>query len=539
MRNIKYAFRNLNRDKFYTFLNGVGLTIGMTVALLIFMWIQDETSYDNYHSQKGQNYLTVASLSYAGKRLSTIRTPALFAAKIKSEIPEVQNVARTYALWKPILKHENFLLDVKNTFLVDPEIFKILDFDFVQGDPKTALANPNSIILTEKNAFKIFGSEDPMGKTLQLNDKLELMVTAIIKDTPSNTHLPVDCLIPLEKNIYQYQREENINWKSFNYSTYLTLRPNSDPVKIGKQITSIVPEREGQSKEEQPIYRLHPVQDLYLGLSEVRTGSNFPKGDSTTIRLFGLIALIILLIASINYINLTTARAAHRAKAAGIRKIVGASRAQLIRQHLLEAVCLIGVCSLAALLLTHFSLPYFWEISGKEFSNQSIFSIQAISIIGIISFLTILLSGIQPAFQLSAFRPVEVLKGSTFKGIEGKSGLRKFLVVAQFVGSSALIICTIFMIRQMDYIQSVKLGYEKEHVFKFNNNPENTKIIKEALTNESVIKDVAISNQSIISITNSRSKLNWEGVEGPQDLRLYTMYAGANLKDFFNLEMKE
>lgn len=536
-KNIKYAFRNLKRDKFYTLLNSVGLTIGMTVALLIFMWIQDETSYDNYHSENGQNYLVLTNNSFGGSRHWGIRTPAPLQSAIKEQIPEVQNVARTSSLWKPVLKYENFILDVKNTFLIDPELFQILDFEFINGNPETALSDPNSIILTDEKAYKIFGNENPMGKTIKLDNKLDLTITGIIKKPPPNTHLPVDCFLPFENNVNQFYNEGSLHWRSFNFSTYLTLRPNNDAEKIGKKITALFPIQENEEVEARSFAELHPVQDIYLGLGKVKYG--FAKGDPKTIRLFGWIAFIILLIASINYINLTTARAAHRAKATGIKKIVGASRSHLIGQHVVETICLVGLCSLGALLLAQVGLPYFKEISGKEFSTQTVFSLQTIGLIGVLTFITILLSGIQPALQLSAFRPIQVLKGGVFKGVDGKSGMRKFLVVVQFVSSAALIICTVFMLRQMNFIQSKKLGYEKEHIFKFNHNNENTNLLKAALQSESAIKDIAISNQSIVSITNSFSGLSWEGVDGEQDLQLFNMYAGENFNKFFDLEMKD
>ena len=448
----------------------------------------------------------------------------------------MQHVARTSGLWKPVLKYENFVLSVNNTFLVDPELFQILDFEFLQGDPTTALSNPNSIILTDEKAYQIFGNENAMGKTVKLDDKHDLKITGIIKNPPSNTHLPVDCFLPFENNVNQFYNENSLNWRSFNFSTYLTLRPNSDVEKIGKKITTLFPILESEVVKNRSYAELHAVQDIYLGLGKVKFG--FPKGDPTTIKLFGWIAFIILLIASINYINLTTARAAHRAKATGIKKIVGASRSQLIGQHVMETVCLVGICSLGALFLAQIGLPYFKEISGKEFSTQTVFSLTTIGLTGLLGLITILLSGIQPAFQLSSFRPVQVLKGGSFKGVDGKSGLRKFLVIAQFVSSAVLIICTVFMLRQMDFIQSKKLGYEKEHIFKFTHNVESTQLLKTALENEATIKDVAISDQSIVSITNSISGISWEGVEGRQDLQLFSMYTGTNIKDFFSLEME-
>ena len=534
-KNIKYAFRNLGRDKFYTFLNGVGLTIGMTVALLIFMWIQDEMSYDNYHSKNGSNYFVLANTFFMSEPSWGVRTPAPLGPAIKEKIPEVQHVARVYGLWKAILKHENFIVGVDDSYLVEPSLLKILDFEFLHGDPETALDNPNSIVLTDKVASKIFGSENPIGKTIQLDELENLVITAVIKSTSKKTHLPVDCFIPLEKNIYSYNYDKNMHWRNYSFSTYLTLRPGVDAQQVGKALTGLIPPWKDEPEDKKPYLELHPVKDIYLGLSKVEY--SFAQGDWNTIRLFGLIAMIILLIASINYINLTTARAAHRAKATGIKKIVGASRPHLIGQHMTEALCLIFLCSLTAFSLAYFGLPYFEKIAGTELTTETIFSKNTFFILSAITLITVLLSSIQPAFQLTALRPMEILKGSRFNDGAKKNGLRKVLVIAQFVSSAALIICTIFMLRQMNYIQATKLGYDKEHIFKFSHNNENTKPLLNSLRDHPSITEVAKSDQSIVSITNSYGGLSWDGVEGEQDLQFFNMYSGPNVKDFFNLEL--
>ena len=283
MRNIKYAFRNLKRDKFYTFLNGVGLTIGMTVALLIFMWIQDETSYDNYHSQNGQNYFVLGNTSFMGTPSWGIRTPGPLADAVRENVPEVQHIAKLYGLWKPVLKHNNFILDVNNSHLIEPSLFKILDFEFLQGNPETALTDPSSIVLTDEVAYKMFGNEDPMGKLVELEGIENLVVTAIIKKPPQNTHLQVDCFIPYEKNIYQFNNDRNMNWRNYSFSTYLTLRPDVDAEKAGKLLTALMPVREEEPIDKRAYLELHPIQDIYLGLSKVKYG--FEKGDSATIKL--------------------------------------------------------------------------------------------------------------------------------------------------------------------------------------------------------------------------------------------------------------
>jgi putative ABC transport system permease protein len=381
----------------------------------------------------------------------------------------------------------------------------------------------------------VFGEEEPMGKIVELESKLKLTVTGIIENTPVNTHMPVDCLVPLEGNIRQFMNEQSLSWYSYNFSSYLLLKPNADPEEVGKKLSALIPDREDEDASKKSLFKLHPVANIYMGLSEMKYG--FVKGDWKHINLFGFIGLIILLIASINYINLTTARAAHRAKATGIRKIVGATRSQLIGQHLLEAFCLVGICSLLALFLAHFSIPFFEQIAGKEFPFLTIFSLQNFLLSGGIAFATVLLSGIQPAIQLSSFRLVEVLKGSGFKGVAGKAGLRKALVIVQFVSSAALIICTLFMIRQMDFIQSAKLGYEKDHTFSFRHPGENPRVLKEALKGQAGIDEVTMSDQSIVHISNRLGGFEWEGMGEKRERSLFQTNVGYEYKDFFGLEL--
>jgi len=536
-KNLKYAFRNLRRDKFYTFLNGVGLTIGLTVAMLIFMWVQDETSYDNYHSQNGQNYFVLSNSSFAGERDYGMRTPATLAESAKDQIPEVQQIARAYSLWKSVLEFENFLFSAKNGYLVDPSILKILDFEFVKGNPDQALSDPKSIVISESVAFKIFGNENPIGKTITVQDKLQLQVTGTIKDTPVNTHFPVDFFIPFEGNKMSFLNEGGLHWGAYNFNTYVLLRPNSDPEKVSKQLTGLLPEKRRTGKD-QAFFELHPINDIHLGLEKLKYG--FPsKGDWKVVQLFGLIGFIILLIASINYINLTTARAGHQAKATGIRKIIGASKSQLISQHILETFCLVSICSFVALLLVQGSLPFFEEISGKEFSHNTVFTKNTLLLFGGMTVLTVLLSGIQPAFQLSAFHPLAALRKNGGNKISRKFNLRKTLVVAQFFCSAVLIICTAFMLRQMDFVQSSKLGYEKEHIFSFYQTHDNPNIFLESLKGKPGIEDVSMSSSNIVSITNQLGGFTWEGMEGEQDLSLNNIYVGEHFKDFFNLTLKE
>jgi len=536
-RNIKYAFRNLWRDKFYTLLNGLGLVIGLTVTLLIFMWIKDEMSYDSYHSKKGDIYYVLGNMHFAGEFNTGIRTPFKLAEEAREKVPSVQHIARTWQLWKPTLEYNNFVIDARDAFLAEPSIFEILDYEFIQGNPATALSDPKSIVISEYIAEKVFGKENPMGKTVQIQDKLELTITGILKNSPVNTHFAVDVFIPFESNESQFLSEGNKRWGSFNFSTFALLHPNSNPGKVAEELSNLVPLSEDQDPTTKSFFELHPIEDIHLNMEKVERGFN--KGDWRYIQLFGLIGFIILLIAAINYINLTTARAAHKVKSTGVRKIVGATRSHLVGQHIIEAVCLVGICGILPLCLAQISLPYFKLFSGKAFTDATVFNMNTIGLAGLICLVTILLSGIQPALQLSAFKPIEMLRGSAFKGMSGKGSLRKVLVITQFIGSAALIICTIFMLRQMKYVQAAKLGYEKEHIFSFSTEGENSDLFLQTLQSQPGIVEVTKSSQSLVEVNNTLGGFTWEGMEGKQDLSITNLYAGDNFNEFFDLELKE
>lgn len=538
LKNIKLATRNLLRDKFYTLINISGLTIGMAAALLLFIWVNNEYSYDNFHKNDDRLYRINADMFFGGERSEGPNTALPLAEAAKEKIPEIQHISTDWAGWDVVFKVDNYLLESEYTHFVYPSYLEMFDFSFIAGDSKTALDNPNSIVLTERLANQLYGDTDVIGKTLEISDKITLAVTGIIKDFPKNSHLKIEALVPIEKNIEQLLNEGSRRWGSNNFKTYASLRPNAKKEAIEKKLTALLPIREDKPEVERTQLKLQLVKDIYLGSSEINV-SSASVGDMKTIRLIGFIGLLILLIACINYINLTTARAAHRAKSIGVQKIIGASRWQLFRQHFIEAICVVVIAGVLSVALADLSLPAFENLVGNELSIKTVLSWQTFPVLILTIIGSILLSGIQPALQLTAFKPIEALKGSQFNGSEGKVGLRKVLVISQFTCSAALVVCTLIMMQQMDFIKNSKLGYEKEHIFSFWQDRTKASFIKAELAQANGVEAIAQSNRDIADVNSQYGGFSYEGMPEGLSPSIYNIVGDSNFKDFFQLEIKD
>ena len=538
LKNFQLATRNLLRDKFYTILNIAGLAIGMAAALLLFIWVSNEYSYDNFHANEDQLYRVNADMSFGGERSEGPNTSLPLAEAAKQKIPEIRHISTDWAGWNIIYKVDDLLLESDYTHFVYPSYLEIFNFTFLAGDSKTALTNPNSLVLTETFANQLFGSIDVLGKTVEINDKITLAVTGIIKDFPKNSHLKVEALAPIKPNIEALLNEGSRRWGSNNFKTYALLDPTSNKKSVEQKLTALLPIREDTPEAERTLLKLQLVKDIYLGSSNINVSST-AIGDIKTIRMIAFIGLLILLIACINYINLTTARAAHKAKSISVQKIIGASRWQLFNQHLIEATCVVLSAGILAVALADLSLPAFENLVGNELAADAILSWQTLPILIITIIGAILLSGIQPALQLTNFQPITALKGSQFNKRGDKIGLRKILVIGQFTCSTALIICTLIMMQQMEFIKNSKLGYEKEHIFSFWQDRSKASLIKNELSQSTGVEAVTLSNRNIADANAQYGGFTYEGMPEGLDPSIYNMVADSDFKDFFKLELIE
>ncbi len=447
------AFRNLWRRKGFSFINLTGLAVGMASATLILLWIHNESTYDDFHVNRNRIYMVYNRGVFSGSLQCWPNTPKILGPTLKQEYPGIEEVVRWDNRW--------FVTDVgdkkmsSHALIVDSTFLNIFTFPLVQGNPNTALNSTFNIVITQSMAKKLFGTEDAMNKIIKI-DKNNFTVTGVLKNLPTNTDFDFEFLLPFsyQKVIGNYDEL----WGNNGSNTIVLLRPNVTELAMDEQIKKTsIRHSKGDVKEE---LFLHPLSKWHLW-GEFENGKNV-GGFITTIRLFGVIAAFILLVACINFMNLSTARSEQRAKEVGIRKVAGAWRSLLIGQFLGESLLMALLSGVLALGLVYVSLPAFDGLVGKpltlEWSNPLFYGLMLLFIL-----MTGLLAGSYPAFFLSSFRPVAVLKG-TFKRAHAAVNPRKVLVVLQFSFAILLIICTFIIMQQIRYAQNRATGYDRNGI---------------------------------------------------------------------------
>jgi len=490
----KVAFRSLWRRKTFSLINILGLAVGIAACFLIFLYVKFQTSFDAFHSKADRIYRIVDDVITPTETIHSGLSQSPIAINVKRDYPEVEDAVR--------ISPESFLIRIgdakyqeEHSALADSTLFNVFDFPLIAGDPKTALRDPMSVVLSESLAKKYFGKETAMGKELIMTgNAIPAKVTGIMKDIPANSQIIADLFVSISswKPIYG-QPTSDSEWTNHNHYAYLLLKPNTDPKALEKKFPDFMERHDGrQMKELQMFYTLflEPLRDVYL---KSKRGGMI-EGNINNVYIFSVIAIFILLIACINFINLTTARSAERAKEVGIRKVVGALRFQLARQFLSESVLICLMSFAIAILLCVLMLPMFNNLSGQEIS-KGIFQ-QPLLVLGLFG-LTVLLglvAGFYPSLVLSSFQPVTVLKGRFSAGSRGML-LRRALVVSQFTISIALIIATIVVYKQLSYMRNQDLGFSKDQqVVIFTNYDKNKDVFKSSLKEIPGVKSTTYSN---------------------------------------------
>jgi len=468
------AWRNLLKNKTFSFINITGLAIGLACFLLIALFVLDELSFDKYNEKADRIYRINADLKFGGADLHFPLSSDMMGQVLKKDYPQVEDYVRIYSSsGNKLIKKGDAFINEFNVAHADSTLFNVFTLPAIAGDTRTALNQPNTVVITEKMAKKYFGTTDAVGKTLETNDngKTIYKVTAVIKDIPQNSHFNFEFFFSM-KNV-------NYNWGRFlshNFHTYLLLRPGTDYKVFEKNFAQyedkyVLPEAKQfmQIKSMDEFkkagnlleYSLIPLTQIHLYSN--RQFEFMPPGNIQYVYIFSAVALFILLIACINFMNLTTARSAKRAKEIGIRKVLGTERKELITQFLVESILMVVLSMVIAIAIAMLVLPVFNDVAGKNMTMLSLFSPIILPLLIALPFAVGLLAGSYPAFYLSAFKPIEVLKGKLKLG--GKSGgLRSGLVVFQFFASIVLVIGTIIIYRQLHYIQTKNLGFNKEQV---------------------------------------------------------------------------
>lgn len=453
---LKITIRNFLKYKIYSFINISGLAIGMACCLLIMLWVQDELSFDKFHANAGSIYRVVV-MDRDNPARGVARVGAPWGPALQREYAEVSNFVRFRFTGRSLVASGDKRFYESEGLHADATIFQVFTFPLITGDPLTALREPNSIVINEDLAEKYFGRTDPIGQTLTFDNEVERKVTGVFKNVPHNSHMHFEFLLPFSS----YQRWDVDKWDVNNFHLYLLIQKHSQATELEAKLPEFVRSHISDERADEALVKLQPLTDIHLYSNLHREFE--ANGDITYVYLFAIVAFFILAIACINFVNLTTARSASRAREVAIRKVVGSRRQQLIGQFLGESVFLSVIALILAVVLSETLLPYFSELSGKSVGLELSSKLFFLPVFAGITLVVGVVAGAYPAFILSGFRPVAALQGGDRTGSR-RALLRKTLVITQFTISIFLIIGTAVAYDQFNFLSNTKLGFENEQV---------------------------------------------------------------------------
>ncbi|UCE36358.1 MAG: ABC transporter permease [Thermoplasmata archaeon] len=505
---LKITLRNIKKHKGYSFINIIGLSVGMACCILILLWVQDELSYDKFHEHADEIYRVITHQQSAEGIQSAALSPPPLADYLVSGFPEIVNATRLriHNNWMMKTGNKKFMED--GIAFLEPSFFEIFSFPFIQGDPKTALSNPGSLIITQSMAEKYFGKEDPVGKTMNADNNLDFVITGVIRDIPDNSHISFRFAVSftLLPELFNWKMDR---WTDVMYQTYIQLQKGTSFEQVNSKIAGILKEKTNNQKFK---LELQPLKAIHLHSSSLQWES-VAQGDIKQVRLFSILAFLVLIMACINFISLTTARGANRAKEVGMRKVTGAARMDIIKQFLGESILFTSFGFIVAIGLVDLLLPAFNGLSGKHITMSTFFNLSFLPIMIGIVMITGFLSGSYPALFLSSFQPAKVLKGKLKMG--GKSSnFRKILVTVQFTVSVFLITSTLVVFSQLQYVRNKKLGYDKEHIIYLpvrGDIPANYEPAKNELLKHNDILNVTVGSSLPTLPGHYWSGLDWPG----------------------------
>lgn len=525
------AWRSLLKNKFYTLINVSGLAVGMAAGILLLLWVENELSYDQFNKGFKNIYQLSSHFKSNGENMAWTGVPGPLAVLAKS-IPEVQSVVRTNSEFDQVLSdnNNNKIFNGNVIAYVDRDFFSMFSFNLLKGNKATIFPNNNSVVITQSTASKLFNSEEAIGKTIRFQ-KHSFTITGVLQDFPENSSIRYDAIFPMGYYAQQFTLSGgNGDWKTidqdvgdFSFTTYVKLQANSDPVKTGQAFSQLYKEaRNGDSKAS---FLLQNLADIHL----VSADGN--KAGLRMVQIFMLVVILLLAIASINYINLSTARSLIRAKEVSIRKIIGAKKQQLFFQFTIETILLFCMAVILTSVLIFLFMPLYNTISGKKISFN-ISDINVWKVIGLAVLGTLITSSIYPAVLLSSFKPIESLKGKFTSGI-GIASFRKALVVFQFAISVILLVCTLIMSNQMSFIKNKDLGLDKSYVFSVPLTQEvvdHLDVVKSELKAQPGILNITSSDAyNLLDVGQSTSDINWNSKPANSNMMITQLSAD---KDF-------
>lgn len=539
------ALRNIVRNKRFAFLNILGLAIGIVSCLLIYIFIQDELSFDAHHAKRDKIYRVQCFFKFndVEDKFGIVPFPA--GPTLKSEYPEVKDMTRLFILGQQNITSDGKLYNVQNMHLADSTFFNIFDFPFIAGDPKTALSQPMSLVITQGEAKKVFGTADPMGKMITWNKKT-LKVTGVIDEKKYNTHIEMGGFISMSSMNPAFRQNISKDWGNNNSFTYVLMDDENAAVNFQPKLDALVkkhmdPYWGGFGFSGKITMHVEPLKDIRFNNYLIYDTPK--KGNRAYVTIFSIVAVLILLIACINYVNMSTAAATRRAKEVGVRKVAGASRGQLIFQFLSESVIVTLLAIVISLALLELSLPLFNEITGKEISLKYLLQGSFIAVLLSIIILVGIIAGSYPAFFLSNFKPQVVLKGyGEVKG--GGAGVRKILITGQFAISVFMIAGTFAVYSQLHYMLNKDLGFRQDNMLVVSIPPtgadslavKKIRNLKEELKKESYVKDATFSN-NIPGKDLSRIVYQVKTDKGKQDKPIATMQGDADYPKMMGMQL--
>jgi putative ABC transport system permease protein len=547
LRNfLRTALRSLAKNASVSSLNIIGLSAGMTAAVFIFLWVQNELSFDSYHPNAERVYRITTFLPSANWTWET--TPLSLGPVLTREEPGLETLTRMQPAYSFALRVNNTPFAEKHAAYVDSNWFKVFHYDFIKGSPADFFSQPYSLLMTQSKAKKYFGDKDPIGNIVQV-DSVAYRVAAVVKDAPANSSFQADMLVPLDALLSQPdQRKNETSWGNFNFLTFLRLRPTASPATVAANITRIM---KANRKDASDQMSLMPLTGMHFETGLTSGGSAIEHANRKTVYIFSILGVFLLVIACINYVNLTTARASIRAKEIGIRKIIGAGKYSLFLQFLFESFVISLLSLLITIALVTLLMPFFRDLTERHFTTP-LTSAATWKVLGITLAAATVLNGIYPALMLSSFRPLNVLRGATilrFKDVY----LRKGLVILQFTFSIILIIGTIVIQRQLSFIQHTDPGYQRSQVFYFRlpwnlirqrtTDEEHASLlsgIKQQLSAQTGIASVTIASQCIVDMHSSNSgSADWDGHDTSYVPTVFQLSADEDYLKTLQLQMQQ
>ncbi len=534
----KTAWRNILRNKFYALINVIGLTVGLTFGLLILLWVNDEFSFDTFNTKAERIYRINAQIGTGTSRQTWSGLPAPTGMHAVKDVPEVENSVRINNYGYSVYRYKDKLLSAGDygAYVVDASLFKVFDFKLLKGDVNNPFPDLHSIIITETTAKRFFGNEDPIGKVLQGDNKDNYTVAGILADFPENSSFKADMLFSFDlakKNFNggDYWKSLEQDWGDYFYTTYLLLKPGASPKAAAEKLTAIHIANQKEAAQAKLQYVAQPLLHVHLYNTD-----GTPAGLQTA-RIFLIVAIFILMIACINYVNLSTARAMLRSKEVSVRKIIGAERKQLFGQFIVETTLFFCIAVVLSLMAVKLLMPVYNNISGKEMQldllDGSVWKVIGLTVIG-----TLTASSIYPALLLSSFKPINALKGKLSMGI-GNVVFRKGLVVTQFIFSIVLIIGTLVINQQLKYIREKDLGYDKSYVFSVGMGGMygHYDAVRAELMNQPGVAGVTRAGDNIVNINNSTGDTDWDGKDSKRSFLIHPLNIDQTYINFFKLKI--